>query len=744
MSKQTLQKTIVNLVSGVIACFFIIYSLNLIPFYPQDSRKLIAIAVGFLWFLNPILGVVAGLGILIIPITYTSLTLTIILLMFYLIVAILETWAVGPFGFLVMAATVIIVLHPEIHFLLLAIPLIAGFMGARRGAVLAAFSGFLALSLGLLIGKSHLGLISVSSIIKPIIHLNSEPVTKMFGSGWLIAQTQEGLIDTALFKAVLSPFGDHPELLVQIALWAVAAGLIGYFIKKPLIKKFPAYESAVVIGMALLMIGTGLLPKAFPKSNWFMDKFIVSTLVPFALVCAASPGLIWVMPIITPARKETTEEEIIVTSKWAESNGLEQRQKEVKKIIDLQFNSQTRKNSAKENGAPPRGILFFGPPGTEKSKVARGIADEAKATLISVNRNDLMAKYYDVFVSYSTRDKVAADTCVELLEKNKIHCWYAPRDIKPGADWGKEVTNAINLSKQILLIFSRNSNCSQRVLDEINYGISQGISILPFRIENVAPNDTLMLHLSSRHWLNAFEPTWKDYLDELLRLITNNLEDTNREGDSSRVQKEVDVNHYLMKVFEEAQEHHPSVLFFEELIDFLGVSNQNESSGISIDSTETFMEFMDQLANSPGILVVAATEYPEKIDEALLDANRFGHQFYLTPPDRSTCRSILTKHLADKPMALNVDLNKLSTLLDGYSLSDIEALAIEMADLTESTRGTKQKPTGMSDFEKIIKSRKPMYTDDSLSKYESFAIEHGCIKEKQKQKEQKLQPVLKD
>ena len=111
---------------------------------------------------------------------------------------------------------------------------------------------------------------------------------------------------------------------------------------------------------------------------------------------------------------------------------------------------------------------------------------------------------HDVFVSYSSKDKAIADAIVSALENNQIRCWYAPRDIQPSEDWGQAITNAIEASKVFLIIFSASANRSQRVLDELNLAITQQAIILPFRIENLEPFGAMKLHLSSRHWLDAF------------------------------------------------------------------------------------------------------------------------------------------------------------------------------------------------------------------------------------------------
>lgn len=127
---------------------------------------------------------------------------------------------------------------------------------------------------------------------------------------------------------------------------------------------------------------------------------------------------------------------------------------------------------------------------------------------------------HDVFISYSTKDKAVADAVVAALENEGIRCWYAPRDIRAGMDWGESITEAIGESALMLLIFSKSSNNSKRVLDEIYFGISEGKTLLPFRIENLDPSGAMRLHLSSRHWLDAYEPSWKQHINELADAVS--------------------------------------------------------------------------------------------------------------------------------------------------------------------------------------------------------------------------------
>ena len=50
---------------------------------------------------------------------------------------------------------------------------------------------------------------------------------------------------------------------------------------------------------------------------------------------------------------------------------------------------------------------------------------------------------HDVFISYSSKDKPAADAACAILELKGIRCWIAPRDIVPGTDWGELIIDAL-------------------------------------------------------------------------------------------------------------------------------------------------------------------------------------------------------------------------------------------------------------------------------------------------------------
>jgi hypothetical protein len=122
---------------------------------------------------------------------------------------------------------------------------------------------------------------------------------------------------------------------------------------------------------------------------------------------------------------------------------------------------------------------------------------------------------HDVFISYSTADKPAADAVCSILEKSGVRCWIAPRDIMPGADWGGSIVNGIRASRVLLLVFSTNANRSNQIKREVEVAADSGVTIVPLRIENILPSDSFKYFLGNIHWLDALTPPLERHLQEV-------------------------------------------------------------------------------------------------------------------------------------------------------------------------------------------------------------------------------------
>src|ERR1700686_3972140 len=130
---------------------------------------------------------------------------------------------------------------------------------------------------------------------------------------------------------------------------------------------------------------------------------------------------------------------------------------------------------------------------------------------------------HDVFISHSSKDKRIADAVCAILEQDKIRCWIAPRDVQPGANWGSAIVEAIDEARIMVVIFSCNSNKSGQVLREVERGVRQGNTIIPFRVENVLPSKDIELFISCYHWLDAMSPPLEQHITKLSGVINKLL-----------------------------------------------------------------------------------------------------------------------------------------------------------------------------------------------------------------------------
>ena len=126
----------------------------------------------------------------------------------------------------------------------------------------------------------------------------------------------------------------------------------------------------------------------------------------------------------------------------------------------------------------------------------------------------------DIFVSYSQTDRECAQELVEILEAQGLECWIAPRDISPSADWAAEIIDAISAARIMLLVFSASSNQSPQVRREVERAVHKGVTVLPFRIENVVPSKSLEFFLSAQHWMDAFPPPRQDHYRRLAKYLS--------------------------------------------------------------------------------------------------------------------------------------------------------------------------------------------------------------------------------
>ncbi len=171
----------------------------------------------------------------------------------------------------------------------------------------------------------------------------------------------------------------------------------------------------------------------------------------------------------------------------------------------------------------------------------------------------------------------------------------------------------------------------------------------------------------------------------------------------------------IAQVFKEAENNAPMVVFIDE-INSLAPNRDNDSvHNEDKKAVNVLLAKMDRTGEK-GIFVIGATNYPDKIDPALLRAGRLDKKFYLPPPDFEARKALFEMYLKNRPLDFGIDYDRLSTLTEHYVSADIELLANEATDLAAETEAR----ISMKILEEVIRNIKPSVSLEELEKYEAI------------------------
>ncbi|ACV48456.1 MULTISPECIES: CDC48 family AAA ATPase [Halomicrobium] len=131
----------------------------------------------------------------------------------------------------------------------------------------------------------------------------------------------------------------------------------------------------------------------------------------------------------------------------------------------------------------------------------------------------------------------------------------------------------------------------------------------------------------------------------------------------------------VREMFERARQTAPSIVFLDEIDAVAG--QRGESNEVSERVVSQLLTELDGITENPNLVVLAATNRRETLDDALLRPGRFEQHVEVPNPDRAARREILAVHTADKPLGDGVDLDGLAAQTEGYSGAQIEALVRE-------------------------------------------------------------------
>jgi cell division protease FtsH len=135
-------------------------------------------------------------------------------------------------------------------------------------------------------------------------------------------------------------------------------------------------------------------------------------------------------------------------------------------------------------------------------------------------------------------------------------------------------------------------------------------------------------------------------------------------------------------LFAQAKEAAPSIVFIDEL-DAIGRARTSGVAGFSGGNDEReqtlnqILTEMDGFDSSTSVIVIAATNRPDVLDQALLRPGRFDRRVAVSPPDRAGRKQILEVHTRSVPLGDDVDLGRIAGTTPGMVGADLANLVNE-------------------------------------------------------------------
>ncbi|MEM4097723.1 MAG: AAA family ATPase [Candidatus Micrarchaeaceae archaeon] len=203
----------------------------------------------------------------------------------------------------------------------------------------------------------------------------------------------------------------------------------------------------------------------------------------------------------------------------------------------------------------------------------------------------------------------------------------------------------------------------------------------------------------------------------------------------------------LHAVFQQAREHTPCIILFDE-VDALGVKRGGgqeggESSALRLAVNQFLVEMNGVEANPEGIFVIGTTNQPWDIDPALKRSGRFGDSVYLRPPTYRERKKLIEFYTKNKHRGY-INFGRLARATMGYSPADIEHICDKaaMKPLLHEYNYKKERKLNMHDFMSILKDKESQ--GSSLDEWYAMVKKEVISKTEEQIVDGKKQQIVKE
>jgi len=166
----------------------------------------------------------------------------------------------------------------------------------------------------------------------------------------------------------------------------------------------------------------------------------------------------------------------------------------------------------------------------------------------------------------------------------------------------------------------------------------------------------------------------------------------------------------IAELFKFARENAPFIICLDEVSSLF--PNRANTGNHQVGEVD---EFLTQLNNcgEDGVFVIALTNFPENIDDAVLRAGRLDIKIYVPPPDFEARSALFKLYLAKTPKDFGIDYDKLASLTNNFVSSDIKLIIDNLARKLRKVRGK----ITMDNLVHEISNSRPSVSSDVLTRH---------------------------
>lgn len=182
----------------------------------------------------------------------------------------------------------------------------------------------------------------------------------------------------------------------------------------------------------------------------------------------------------------------------------------------------------------------------------------------------------------------------------------------------------------------------------------------------------------------------------------------------------------IREIFAKAKRAQPAVIFIDE-IDAIASQRGDKSHGgdaVTDRVVNQLLTELNGLEKTQNVIVIGATNRPDKLDSALIRTERFDSKIYVPPPNAEARKVMFRQYLANTRYSDNLDFDALAEITEGYSGSDIKVIVKKAGAKIIRERELNPSRTlciTYADLEYIITNKiAPSISHDVVKFYESF------------------------